>query len=57
MDAELQLFQSADGRWTTAGELAEKLRVVVGDDCQRLFVQTDIMFGMPNRQLDRKSVV
>lgn len=57
MDAELQLFQSADGRWTTAGELAEKLRGVIGDDCQRLFVQTDIMFGMPNRQLKRKELL
>ena len=56
-DPNLQLYQASDGQWITAGELRQRLIDVGAADCDMLFVQTEIMFGLPNRSLKRKELL
>ena len=56
-DPNVQLFQASNGDWVTAGELRQKLTEVGADDCDILFIQTEIMFGMMNRQIKRREML
>lgn len=48
------LFKDTDGRLWTRGDVLEGLRAAGAEDCEILFVHTDLMFGRPERQLGRK---
>lgn len=56
-DRNTEMYQSAGGSWVTAGEIRDKLLEVGAADCDTLFVQTEIMFGIPSRKLKRKELL
>lgn len=56
-DSGLQLFQTRDKSWVTYGQLVDAMYSVKANDCEVLFVHTDLSFGLPNRQLKRKELV
>lgn len=47
------LFIDSTGRMWFRGEVRDCLKAVGADDCEILFVHTDILFGRPNRALGR----
>jgi aminoglycoside 3-N-acetyltransferase len=49
-----KLFKNTDGVWSTYGDVLESLKSVGASECDLLFVHTDIMFGIPSKELKRK---
>lgn len=47
------LFTDSTGQIWSQKDVLERLRAVGADDCEILFVHTDILFGRPNRALGR----
>lgn len=56
-DRDLKLFQTRDKSWVTYGDLVHAMRKVKADDCDVLFVHTDLSFGLPNREFKRNELV
>lgn len=48
------LFTDSSGTQWTREMVLQQLKLVGADDCQFLFIHTDLMFGVPNRMLGRK---
>lgn len=51
---ERKLFQDADKVWYTYSDVLARLKAVGAHDCDMLFVHTDIMFGIPAREIKRR---
>jgi len=51
---EIGLFKTASDRIWTREDVWEQLKAVGANDCDILFVHSDLMFGYPNRALGRK---
>jgi aminoglycoside 3-N-acetyltransferase len=50
----IDLFKNTDGVWSTYSDVLERLKSVGASECDLLFVHTDIMFGIPSKELKRK---
>lgn len=48
------LFKSSDGKGCGMEEIRQALRDVGADDCQSLFIHSDVMFGIPTKGFSRK---
>lgn len=51
---KIGLFKDAEGRLWTQRDVLENLRAVGAEDCEILFIHTDLLFGCPERNLGRK---
>ncbi|MDO5111465.1 MAG: AAC(3) family N-acetyltransferase [Clostridia bacterium] len=54
MPSERKLFEDADKICYTDADVLSRLKAVGAHDCDMLFVHTDIMFGIPNRDMKRR---
>lgn len=57
LDKNIKLFKASDGKWITVGIFEDVLKKVGADKCDVLFIQTEIMFGIPNMDLRRKELL
>lgn len=52
-----EIFRDADGNAITGADILDRLRQVGADDCQTLFIHSDIMFGTLGRGIRRKELL
>lgn len=52
-----ELFVASDGSVLTAGTVLDKLRAVGAEDCEILYVHSELMFGTPCHGLKRKELL
>lgn len=55
--ADLKLFRTAQGHWVTQGELLDRLKEVRADECEFLFIHSEMSFGAPNPELKKKELL
>ena len=48
------IFCDSDGNYFDQNNIVEKLHEIGAYDCEKLFIHTDVGFGVPNRALRRK---
>lgn len=54
---KIKLFQGSDGNWITPEDILDTLKKIGVQDCEVLFIQMDIVFGRPNRNIRKKELL